>query len=58
MAAVVGLVAGHGRDAGAADEAEGGQAGSRQAGEARRTETGLAWFEQEALGGRFWTSLS
>ncbi len=58
MTAVVRLVAGHRRDTGAPDEAEGGQTGSWQGGEAWRTETGLARFEQEALGGGFWTSFS
>lgn len=58
VSAFVRLVAGHRRDAGAPDEAKGGQTGSWQGGEARRTETGLAWFEQEALGGGLWTSVS
>ncbi len=58
VAAVIGLDAGHRRDTGAADEAEGSQTGSWQAGEAGGTETRLAWFENQTLGGGFWTSLS
>lgn len=42
VAAVAGLVAGNRRDAGAADDAQGGQTSSWKAGEARWTETGLA----------------
>lgn len=58
MTAAVRLVAGHRRGTGAPDEAKSGQTGSWQGGKAWRTETGLAWFEQEVLGGGFWISVS
>lgn len=54
MAALIRLVAGDRRDAGALDEAEGSQTSRWKGGEARRTETRLPGFEQQALGSGFW----
>lgn len=53
---VVCLAAGRRRDAGAPDEAECGEAGCRQGGEARRSQAGLTRLEQQALGRDFSSS--
>lgn len=58
VTAVIRHVAGHRRDTRAPDIAKGCQTGRWQGREAWRSETRLAWFEQNTLRGSFWTSFS